>query len=77
MMEARTEWPDIGTRGLVEVRLSRRNLESLLHMLDSRSYGKPALMSVDDEYMVLVLPEENADHYADREPGSMSWEEDE
>lgn len=61
-MQTRTEWPDIGMRGLVEVRLSRSNLTSLLRMLDTRSYGQPGLMSIDDELLVLIRAEEDADN---------------
>ena len=55
----------------VGVALSRKNVEALLHMLDNRDKQKPAL--IGDGFIVEV--QENDEHYEDREPGSMSWEE--
>ena len=60
--------------GFVALRLSRRNLESLLHMLDHRDKSVPALSGRDNETEILVLCEENETHYADRPAGTMSWE---
>lgn len=73
-MKATTDWPDIGERGLVRVSLSRRNLTALLHMLDTRCYGQPGLLRMDDETVLVVTAEEDADHYDEREAGRMSWE---
>lgn len=57
----------------VTVTLSRRNLESLLRMLDEgRKQG--ALTARDNHIEILVQGQENEDHYTDRDPGSMSWE---
>ena len=58
----------------VVVSLSRRNIENLLHMLDNRDKVVPALSGRDNHIEILVMPEEDDVHYADREAGKMSWE---
>jgi len=53
--------------------LSRRNLASLLHMLDEgRTAG--ALTGRDENVEILVQAQEDDVHYADRDAGAMSWE---
>jgi hypothetical protein len=59
---------------VVHVRLSRRNIENLLHMLDDRDKIRPALSGRDNHFEILVEAQENDEHYVDRPAGSMSWE---
>lgn len=77
-MKARAEYHI--THWYVNITLSRRNLTNLLHMLDNNIHQEPALMVRDDhgedDVVVLVQPQEDDEHYEDREPGSMSWESD-
>ena len=56
---------------MIHIKLSRRNVEALLHMLDNRDKVQPAI--IKGQYIIEV--EENDVHYGDREPGVMSWEE--
>lgn len=51
--------------------LSRKNVESLLHMLDHRDKQRPALVKGNG---LIVEVQENDDYYKDRTPGVMSWE---
>jgi len=51
--------------------LSRRNVEALLHMLDNRDKGRPALVKGSG---LIVEVRENEDYYQGRTPGVMSWE---
>lgn len=61
--------------GFVALRLSRRNIMALLHMLDDRTKAIPALSCRDNHIELLVLPEEDDVHYAPERPaGPMSWE---
>ena len=59
---------------VIEVSLSRKNIESLLYMLDNRDKARPALAREDDDCVLLVVAEENDEHYMLREPGTMCWE---
>lgn len=55
-MNGSIEWPDLETRGLVQVTLSRANLTTLLAGLDARHTGQPGIVSVqNDEDLVLVI----------------------
>lgn len=54
-MNGSIQWPDIDTRGLVEVTLSRANLTALLAGLDARHTGQPGLVSVQDEQDIVVV----------------------
>lgn len=63
---------DITPHGIV-IRLSRRNITALLHMLDTgRTTG--ALTARDNHTELVLIPEEDDAHYHDRAPGDMSWE---
>jgi hypothetical protein len=61
---------------LITLKLSRRNIKALLHMLDHRDKAIPALSSNDGEYEILVIAQEDDEHYAGRGHGAgrMSWE---
>lgn len=61
-------------KGAVVLRVSRRNITALLHMLDNPVHRVPALSSRDNNIELLVIPEEDEAHYADRPAGGMSWE---
>ena len=50
--------------------LSRRNLMSLLHMLDNRDKVRPTIV----HGQLYVEAEEDDVHYGDRQAGTMSWE---
>lgn len=57
--------------------LSRNNLEALLHMLDNPIHQIPSLTrTVESGQLLVVLPQENKEHYGSREVpmGKMSWE---
>lgn len=57
------------TEDVVHVRLSRRNLEHLIKMLDT-NVGMPTLKRrIENGTTLFVSAEENADHYSEREPG--------
>ena len=60
----------IQTEPYVHIVLSRKNVESLLHMLDNRDKEQPGLAHHD----LIVEVEEDNVHYVDREAGQMSWE---
>lgn len=60
--------------GLVQLRLSRRNINALLRMLDERDKVMPALSGRDKHVEILVLAQEDEEHYTDYAAGSMSWE---
>ena len=47
----------------VYVRLSRRNLHQLEAMLDSPASGNRCLARRDENGILVVLPEDDADHY--------------
>jgi len=52
--------------GHVVVTLSRRNLETLIKMLDHKT-GIASLKRLTDEGVLLVRAEEDDEHYADRD----------
>ncbi len=59
----------------VQVTLSRRNLESLIKMLDDRDKWQPALERLtEDNITISVLAQEDSEHYDGRAIGPMSWE---
>lgn len=61
--------------GHILLTLSRRNLNSLLHMLDDRDKGQPALSGRDQHVEILVEAQEDEAHYTNGQPaGKMSWE---
>jgi len=59
----------------VFVRLSRRNLQQLDHILAQSAAGNSALVRKDENGVSLVVRvEEDAEHYEGREPGpGMGW----
>lgn len=61
---------------MVHVRLSRRNLENLIHMLDERDKARPGLTCRDNDIEILIEAQENDEHYDAKglPAGSMSWE---
>lgn len=60
--------------GAIHVRLSRRNIMSLLHMLDDRDKVQPALAGRDQYVEILVEAQEDDEHYGGGPIGKMSWE---
>lgn len=59
----------------VEVILSRRNLEDLLHALEHKEkHPSSTLIKRDNGFLLTVTSQENEDHYKDRQPGpGMRW----
>lgn len=60
----------------VTVTLSRRNLRSLLHKLDrNEGEGVEAIRTLmrvtENDLILVVIAEEDADHYGERPPGDM------
>jgi hypothetical protein len=70
-MRARVGMGDVFPES-VTVELSRKNIESLLYMLDKKDKQVPALSSRDNDIEILVLPVE--EHSDGRPAGKMSWE---
>lgn len=58
----------------IHLRLSRRNIVSMLRMLDDRDKGAPALNGRDQGVEIIVQAQEDDEHYLDRPAGRMSWE---
>ena len=58
-MRAELEWPDVDTRGLIRLSLTRRDLTTLLAGLDARHVGTPGLVSVDGDDLVVVVEASN------------------
>lgn len=56
--------------GVVTLELTRRNLEVLLAKLDDPKSGRTLIKwAEDDSSFAYVTAVEDAEHYADREPG--------
>jgi hypothetical protein len=55
--------------------LSRRNLLVLLQKLDMGDAAHTLVREMDDGIMLRVLPEDDAQHYRDHEPGPMPEDE--
>lgn len=58
-MNASLEWPDVDTRGLIRIALTRSELTTLLAGLDARHAGTPGLVSVFGDDFVVVLEASN------------------
>jgi hypothetical protein len=58
---------------MIEVKLSRRNLLSLLHKLEMEDSAFTIIKYTDDG-MVTLIAEPDEVHYGDRIPGTMHWE---
>ena len=61
----------------VEVRLSRRNLKTLLLKLDEPSSVNTLIRHVEGGLFLIVIGEDDDTHYGDREPGPMHPREEE
>ncbi len=53
-MKTIIDWPDVDSRGLIQVSLTRANLVMLLAGLDARHTGTPGIVSVDGDLVVVV-----------------------
>lgn len=54
---------------ILDIELTRRNLETLLAKLDDPLSARMLQMRTEDGIVVCVSAVENEDHYRDREPG--------
>lgn len=57
------------TDGFLYITLSRRNLETLMKMLDTGAGMSGLQRRIDANTLLVVQAEENADHYKERTPG--------
>jgi hypothetical protein len=62
---------------LVELRLSRRNLQTLLHKLDAPVSARTLFRTCENGVRVVVIGEDDETHYGDREPGPVHPREEE
>lgn len=60
-MKADLDWPDVETRGLVRLSLTRSDLTRLLAGLDARHTGTPGIVSVDSDSDLVVVVEASND----------------
>lgn len=60
---------EVGER-VIRVRLSRRNLEALLHKLTMPGSARTITAQING-YHLVVVAEESGNHYVGREPGPM------
>ena len=59
----------------MHIKLSRRNVENLLIMLDDPEQASATVSLYHSEARITIEVEENIDHYSDvRPPGLMSWD---
>lgn len=74
-VQCQEEWRRMNNRlrktNPAHVILSRKNIESLLHMLDNRDKARPAIVKGDG---LVVEVQEDGEHYQGVTPGVMSWE---
>lgn len=57
--------------GFSQVKLSRRNLLSLLHKLDMPGSARTLVKTMTNGHVLYVEAEEDAGHYGDAKPGPM------
>lgn len=60
-------------RSVAEIKLSRRNLLTLLGKLDGHptGSGKTIAREAENGWRLVIIAEENPDHYGDRPAGAM------
>lgn len=65
---------DVVTEDIVTIRLSRRNVITLLYQLDNCRGFDRGLHIRNNGYLLTLLPEPDEQHYADQGPGWMPYE---
>lgn len=48
-MRVNVEWPDVEMRGLVEIHLTRADLNKMTAMLNARAFGTPGIVHVSGD----------------------------